>query len=159
MITLDEIRAKWAENKPYFEPDYTKIAELRRGTSSRLIRLDVAILALNLYAARIAVRRIPNVYSKLLEAAAGAIIKKLIGVAAKRYPQIQALYDFILLVSQINNMQDLEKTIRADAMHAREGVLKFALSQRKKRKRKTRYVSTRHFIPRQRKKNKSWQST
>jgi hypothetical protein len=131
-----------------------------------LVRLDVAIMAAHLFAARVHGGKLLSIVDIALakvESTVGSWLSNrlflgllgLLRVPLKFAQQIAAIAD---LIRQDEAQAAKEKAIRDASITAMRDVWNSRLFARRKGQRRTKRVLTRHYQPRQRKPNKKWQS-
>jgi hypothetical protein len=135
-------------------------------TKSKLVRLDDAIMALHIMAARHSFRGLASVKQRALrkiselivgfigKAAAGKLLGRVIGRAA--IVQVASL--IAQTVEDTSFQRDVESSVRVASFEVRSDLFREPMKANPRRMRKTKVVYTRHPIPRQRKANKSWHS-
>lgn len=146
---------------PYFSPSDEPLGWQTKG---RCVRLDVAIYALHIFAAKTAFRS----FSGLVRQKQDGVLRQLIRSAGAFLAAKVAGEFFRTIFDSVNVLrgqfdaekaqQDFEAAIRRQSIQVQRELLQNVLGQAK-RPRKTRLVMSRHKTPYQRKANKSWQPT
>lgn len=126
---------------------------------TRLVRLDVAIIACHLFAMRVGVKSIPGIIrqrvQKTLESVGSAALA-IGGFASLGLALLNKVLLPIRLIFELwraeKAQEELEKAVRRRAIQTMRELYLFKLTQRSKVRRRRR-VLTRHPIPRQRRPN------
>lgn len=152
------------QNHAYFAPSDEPL-QWRDEVRNKLVRLDVAIMAVHVYSARASFRGISkvmggivsNIERQIGEWLSSPLLTKIFGSG------ISSLVGGFVTVAESANgirlQRAVEAQIRAESLRAQRELKAFALGPSKRRKRKVRLVFSRHKTPRQREANKSWQPT
>lgn len=125
---------------------------------TRLVRLDVAILAFHVFALRVGVRSVPGLLRQRISAIVnkfGAFLAEKIGIKllGEFVGKVLAPIRLILTLWQSNKASlEYENAVRRAGIQTARELYLLKLSQSQK-KRRTERVLTRHFIPRQRRPN------
>lgn len=146
------------QTHPYFPPSDEPLGWQ---TTGRCVRLDVAIYALHIFAARVAFRSFTTLVrqkkdtlkAQLVRLAASFLAGK---IAGQFFAPIYS--NFNVWKSQFDaeeEQKQIESAIRRQSLKAQRELFQNALGK-SKRQRKTRQVMSRHKTPYQRKPNKSW---
>jgi hypothetical protein len=146
------------EPPPYVQPPASLFVDDVE-VPNKLVRLDVAVMALRLMALRVVCRRLPKVFqSRLMKlevalgsSAGGFIIGKAIGHFAKPLMAVANAFEATRFEKEVSDgIEQVRKEIFEDLLTM------FLGARKKPRERKTRRVWTRHQSQRQRKPNRSW---
>ncbi len=159
---IEESKARRKQNHPYFTPSDEPLGW--DDVKGKVVRLDVAITAFHLMAARIAFRNLPEVVREKIQDAIRAVEEKselfLLGKIFGK--TIGSVLTAITVIAEVMNarrlQQQVEKQIRTASIRAQRDVHTSYLSQTKHLKRNTRRVSSRHATSKQRRPNKSWRN-
>jgi len=148
---------------PYFAPSDEPLTWQTKG---KVVRLDVAIYALHVFAARVAFRsfagQMRQQWVALERAVATWVTGKAVFLGVVKLVSKKAAQKLVQAVTIIEEQfriervqQDRERAIRRQSLNVQRDVLKNVMGQ-SKRQRRTRLVLSRHPSPPQRKPNKSW---
>lgn len=132
----------------------------------RVIRLDIAIMACHMLAAKHAFRTVPNlqklIVNQLLAWLGGKPKQMLENYVQEEIPRgapvIKAMEAILKLMQDEQIQRGVELRIRANSVAMMKEIAGDCLKSRPSEPRKTKEVLSRHASPTQRKKNKSWRA-
>lgn len=136
-------------------------------TKNKLVRLDDAIMALHIMAARHSFRGISKVYQKFLVKVTEFVTqfltawgaRKLLGKVVGRAALGQLAGTIAGTIEETVFQRQLEESIRTASFEVRADLFREPMKANPKRPRKTKVVFTRHApAPKQRRPNQSWHS-
>lgn len=136
-------------------------------TKNKLVRLDDAVMALHIMAARHSFRGISKVWQKMSAKVVEFVttvltawgVRRLLGQFIARAPIGQIAGTLAATIEETILQRQLEESIRTASFEVRSDLFREPLKANPKRPRKTKVVFTRHApAPKQRRANQSWHS-